>query len=193
MLRWVKKHLTLFLFCNGSVWDEGVLALLKLVKFAVAVAVLGISLAGCSQNDMELSTAGVSKTSAGGSSAEAITTARVEAPAESLSLSEIVYFDFDSAELSPSARTTLDQVVRIMSANPAESLEIGGHADERGTRSYNLALGARRAASVADYLLAQGINELRLRQISYGKEKPLLSGSNEEAWQKNRRAELNGE
>lgn len=193
MLRWVKKYLTLFLFCNGSVWDEGVLALLKLVKFAVAVAVLGISLAGCSQNDMELSTAGVSKTSAGGSSAEAITTARVEAPAESLSLSEIVYFDFDSAELSPSARTTLDQVVRIMSANPTESLEIGGHADERGTRSYNLALGARRAASVADYLLAQGINELRLRQISYGKEKPLLSGSNEEAWQKNRRAELNGE
>ena len=193
MLRWVKKYLTLFLFCNGSVWDEGVLALLKMVKFAVAVAVLGISLAGCSQNDMELSTAGVSKTSAGGSSAEAITTARVEAPAESLSLSEIVYFDFDSAELSPSARTTLDQVVRIMSANPAESLEIGGHADERGTRSYNLALGARRAASVADYLLAQGINELRLRQISYGKEKPLLSGSNEEAWQKNRRAELNGE
>ena len=193
MLRWVKKYLTLFLFCNGSVWDEGVLALLKMVKFAVAVAVLGISLAGCSQNDMELSTAGVSKTSAGGSSAEAITTARVEAPAESLSLSEIVYFDFDSAELSPSARTTLDQVVRIMSANPTESLEIGGHADERGTRSYNLALGARRAASVADYLLAQGINELRLRQISYGKEKPLLSGSNEEAWQKNRRAELNGE
>ena len=193
MLRWVKKHLTLFLFCNGNVWDEGVLALLKLVKFAVAVAVLGISLAGCSQNDMELSTAGVSKTSAGGSSAEAITTARVEAPAESWSLSEIVYFDFDSADLSPSARTTLDQVVRIMSANPAEGLEIGGHADERGTRSYNLALGARRAASVADYLLAQGINELRLRQISYGKEKPLLSGSNEEAWQKNRRAELNGE
>ena len=185
--------MTLFLFCNGGVWDEGVLALLKLVKFAVAGAVLGISLAGCSQNDMELSTAGVSKTSAGGSSAEAITTAHVEAPAESLSLSEIVYFDFDSAELSPSARTTLDQVVRIMSANPTESLEIGGHADERGTRSYNLALGARRAASVADYLLAQGINELRLRQISYGKEKPLLSGSNEEAWQKNRRAELNGE
>ncbi|MDA7587513.1 hypothetical protein N8783_06500, partial [Alphaproteobacteria bacterium] len=73
------------------------MALLKLVKFAVAVAVLGISLAGCSQNDMELSTAGVLKTSAGGSSAEAITTARVEAPAESLSLSEIVYFDFDSA------------------------------------------------------------------------------------------------
>ena len=169
------------------------MALLKLVKFAFAVAVLGISLAGCSQNGLELSTAGVSKTSAGGSSAEAITTARVEAPAESLSLSEIVYFDFDSAELSLSARTTLDQVVRIMSANPTESLEIGGHADERGTRSYNLALGARRAASVADYLLAQGINELRLRQISYGKEKPLLSGSNEEAWQKNRRAELNGE
>lgn len=169
------------------------MALLKMVKFAFAVAVLGISLAGCSQNGLELSTAGVSKTSAGGSSAEAVTTARVEAPAESLSLSEIVYFDFDSAELSPSARTTLDQVVRIMSANPTESLEIGGHADERGTRSYNLALGARRAASVADYLLAQGINKFRLRQISYGKEKPLLNGSNEEAWQKNRRAELNGE
>ena len=173
--------------------DEGVLVLLRIAKFAIAVAVLGISIAGCSQNDLEPSNAGVSKTSSGESSAEAITSARVEAPAKNLSLSEIVYFDFDSAELSPSARTTLDQVVRAMSANPSERLVIGGHADERGTRSYNLALGARRAASVADYLLAQGINELRLRQISYGKERPLLTVSTEEAWQKNRRAELNGQ
>jgi len=95
--------------------------------------------------------------------------------------------------LSPSAKTVLDQVVSVMSANPSERLIIGGHADERGTRSYNLALGARRAASVADYLLAQGIDELRLKQISYGKERPLLRGSTEEAWQKNRRAELNGQ
>ena len=165
----------------------------KSAKFVFAGAFLGIFLGACSQNGIEPSSIGAAKTVDGESSAKAIKNAGVEALAANTTLSEIVYFDFDSAELSPSARTALDQVVSAMSANPSERLIIGGHADERGTRSYNLALGARRAASVADYLLAQGIDELRLKQISYGKERPLLKGSTEEAWQKNRRAELNGQ
>lgn len=165
----------------------------KSVKFVFAGASLSLSLAACSQNGIEPASTGAVKAVVGASSAEAIKTPLAEVPIENLTLSEIVYFDFDSAELSTSARTALDQVVSAMSANPSERLIIGGHADERGTRSYNLALGARRAASVADYLLAQGIDELRLKQISYGKERPLLKGSTEEAWQKNRRAELNGQ
>ena len=63
-----------------------------------------------------------------------------------------------------------------------------GHADERGTREYNLALGDRRAVAVRDYLLAKGLNAARVRTVSYGKERPAVSGSNEEAWAKNRRA-----
>ena len=165
----------------------------KSAKFVFAVAFIGLSLAGCSQNGIEPSSIGAAKTVVGESSAEAIKNTRAEVPVANLVLSEIVYFDFDSSELSPAAKTALDQVVSAMSVNPSEKLIIGGHADERGTRSYNLALGARRAASVADYLLAQGIDELRLKQISYGKEQPLLRGSTEEAWQKNRTVELNGQ
>ena len=65
---------------------------------------------------------------------------------------------------------------------------IEGHADERGTREYNLALGDRRAVAVRDYLLAKGLNDARVRTVSYGKERPAVSGSNEESWAKNRRA-----
>lgn len=167
--------------------------LINPVKIGAAAMLVGGLLAGCSQNGSELSTDGTAQTVGDGVSAKTKTTASSKVPAKKLSLSEIVYFDFDSAELSPAARVVLDEVVKKMSKNPTERLVVGGHADERGTRSYNLALGVRRAASVADYLLAQGINELRIKQISYGKEKPLLSGSTEEAWQKNRRAELNGQ
>ena len=65
---------------------------------------------------------------------------------------------------------------------------VEGHADERGTREYNLALGDRRATAVRDYLLAKGLNSARIRTVSYGKERPAVSGSNEDAWEKNRRA-----
>ena len=166
--------------------------LFDLFKIVAAGTLVGGLLAGCSQRGSEPLTVG-SAQKVVESSAEPSRIAGNKVAAENGTLSGIIYFDFDSAELSPTARAALDEVVKAMSANPTERLVVGGHTDERGTRSYNLALGARRAASVADYILAQGINELRIKQISYGKEKPLLRGSTEEAWQKNRRAELNGE
>jgi peptidoglycan-associated lipoprotein len=70
---------------------------------------------------------------------------------------------------------------------------ISRHADERGTREYNLALGHLRASAVADYMAARGIDSLRIKKVSYGKERPLLKGSNEGAWSKNRRVEINNE
>lgn len=166
---------------------------LNLVKTVAALTLVGGLATGCSQRDLEPLSAGAAQKIVDEASAETTTTAGTKVPAENLSLSEIVYFDFDSAELSPTAKAALDEVIKTMSINPTERLVVSGHTDERGTRSYNLALGARRAASVVDYLLAQGVNELRVKQISYGKEKPLLRESTEEAWQKNRRAELNGE
>ena len=76
----------------------------------------------------------------------------------------------------------------FLKSNPALTVTIEGHCDERGTREYNLALGERRAAAARDYLLAQGVNQARIRVISYGKERPMASGSTETSWSKNRRA-----
>ena len=106
---------------------------------------------------------------------------------------DITYFDFDSAELSADTRKVLDKAIDKFLTNPSGRVVISGHADERGTREYNLALGHLRASAVADYMVANGIDGLRIKQVSFGKEKPLLKGSNEEAWSKNRRVEINGE
>jgi peptidoglycan-associated lipoprotein len=99
-----------------------------------------------------------------------------------------VYFGFDSSELAGEAQATLDRQAAFLNVNPTMVVIIEGHADERGTREYNLALGDRRAVAVRDYLLAKGLNAARVRTVSYGKERPAVSGSNEEAWAKNRRA-----
>jgi peptidoglycan-associated lipoprotein len=76
----------------------------------------------------------------------------------------------------------------FLNANPSLTITIEGHCDERGTREYNLALGERRAAAARDYLLAQGVDQARIRVISYGKERPMAAGSNETSWSKNRRS-----
>lgn len=98
-----------------------------------------------------------------------------------------VFFDFDKSDLKPEARATVEALAAWMNNYPATTITIEGHADERGTREYNLALGERRANSVRDYLVALGIDSSRLSTISYGKERPAVLGSNEEAWAQNRR------
>ena len=125
-----------------------------------------------------------SSSSASSSSAKAEKTA-----AEKLAqVGDTVNFDFDSAELTVSARSTLNRQSAFLSVNPGLMIVIEGHADERGTREYNLALGDRRATAVRDYLVAKGIDSARVRTVSYGKERPTASGSDEGAWAKNRRA-----
>ena len=98
-----------------------------------------------------------------------------------------VFFDFDKYNLKAEARATLEKQVAWLKKWPAVTVTIEGHADERGTREYNLALGERRANSVKDYLVALGINPNRIKTISYGKERPVALGSNEAAWAQNRR------
>ncbi|MEQ8604606.1 MAG: peptidoglycan-associated lipoprotein Pal [Marivibrio sp.] len=99
-----------------------------------------------------------------------------------------VFFAFDSSELSSSARATLDRQAAWLQQHRSVQIVIEGHADERGTREYNLALGERRANSVKEYLVSQGVDANRLRTISYGKERPAVAGSTEAAWAQNRRA-----
>lgn len=98
-----------------------------------------------------------------------------------------VFFGFDKFNLKADARKTLEKQAAWMKTNPSVTVTLEGHADERGTREYNLALGERRANSVKDYLAALGVNPARMKTISYGKERPVASGSNEAAWGQNRR------
>jgi peptidoglycan-associated lipoprotein len=107
---------------------------------------------------------------------------------ELVSVGDTVYFAFDSYSLDERAQGTLDRQASVLMKSGSTPVTIEGHADERGTREYNLALGERRASAVKDYLVAYGVSPGRLRTISYGEERPAASGSSEADWAKNRRA-----
>lgn len=98
-----------------------------------------------------------------------------------------VFFGFDEYSLSSEARATLRDQAQWLSQYPDRTLIVEGHADERGTREYNLALGERRANSVKDFLTAQGIQPQRIRVVSFGKERPVCGESTDACWSQNRR------
>ena len=130
-------------------------------------------------------------TSSASSASSASSSSAAAAKTEADKLAEVgntVYFDFDSSELSENAQMTLNRQAAFLNVNPTLVIVVEGHADERGTREYNLALGDRRATAVRDYLLAKGLNSARVRTVSYGKERPAVEGSTAAAWEKNRRA-----
>ncbi len=100
-----------------------------------------------------------------------------------------VFFETDSSELSPQSRVTLDKQAQWLNTySQYGQFTIEGHADERGTREYNIALGARRAQTVRDYLIAHGVAANRMRTISYGKERPVAICDDISCWSQNRRA-----
>jgi peptidoglycan-associated lipoprotein len=99
-----------------------------------------------------------------------------------------VFFAYDSYALTSDAQSTLSKQAKWLKANQSVTISVEGHADERGTREYNLALGDRRANAAKDYLMSQGISSNRVTTISYGKERPVKSGSNDTAWAQNRRS-----
>ena len=107
----------------------------------------------------------------------------------SVNVGDLVYFSSDSSDLTPEAQGTLQKQAQWLKQYAQYTITIEGHADERGTREYNIALGARRATSVRNFLAQNGINASRLRTISYGKESPFCLDSSEDCWTKNRRAE----
>lgn len=101
-----------------------------------------------------------------------------------------IYFDYDSDAIGEAARSALDQKLAILQSNTGVRLRISGHADERGSDEYNLALGQRRAASAKRYLTQRGIPEARIEIISFGEERPAASGADESAYAQNRRDEF---
>jgi peptidoglycan-associated lipoprotein len=101
-----------------------------------------------------------------------------------------IYFDFDRDEVRAEFRQVLADHGRYLAANPATRVRLEGHADERGSREYNIGLGERRAQAVRQALLLQGAGASQLSTVSYGEERPAVTGSDEESWALNRRVEL---
>jgi peptidoglycan-associated lipoprotein len=99
------------------------------------------------------------------------------------------YFEYDSSDLKPEAMRALDVHAKDLKANGARVV-LEGHTDERGTREYNMALGERRAKAVQRYLVLQGVSPAQLELVSYGEERPVATGNDEQSWAQNRRVEL---
>ncbi|HXR94884.1 MAG TPA: peptidoglycan-associated lipoprotein Pal [Rhizomicrobium sp.] len=104
-----------------------------------------------------------------------------------VNVGDTVHFALNKYNIEDSDKNTLNKQAAWLGRYPSVRLNIEGHCDERGTREYNLALGARRANAVKEYLVAQGVSAARLETISYGKERPICTESNEDCWAQNRR------
>ncbi len=158
------------------------------------VALLAVTMAACSSTEEEgpptdggANTGGANTTSSANSGQ--LTAAEIEA--ERLRAITTFYFEFDKSDLSTEARDALVAHANDLKANPGRRVRLEGHADERGTREYNLALGERRSQSVERYLQVQGVSANQLEIISYGEEMPVDTSTSEAAYSQNRRVEMN--
>ena len=134
------------------------------------------------------SSSGSSATSSAGSSSGRLT--QEEIRAQNALRQTVFYFDFDVAEFKPEDRETLTFHARDLAANPNKRVRLEGHADERGTREYNLALGERRANGILNYMIVNGASRSQIEVVSYGEERPAQSGQTESAYSRNRRVEI---
>jgi peptidoglycan-associated lipoprotein len=151
-----------------------VVSIVRGAKFA-AVILAGLMIAGCAKQQVDQSAAGTS--AAPGSQQDFV-----------VNVGDRVFFETDSSELTEQARATLDKQAQWLGNYNRYSFTIEGHADERGTREYNIALGARRAQTVREYLVSRGVAANRMRTISYGKERPVAVCDDISCWSQNRRA-----
>ena len=148
---------------------------LKLVGLLAAV----LSVGACAKNPTNTSSATAANASAAvpGSQQDFV-----------VNVGDRVFFETDSTELTPQAVATLDRQAQWLRSYPQYAFLVEGHADERGTREYNIALGARRAQAVRDYLASRGVQTQRMRMLSYGKERPVAVCNDISCWSQNRRA-----
>jgi len=154
-----------------------VVSIARGVKFA-AIILVGLAIAGCAKHDAD-QTAAVAGAGAAtpGSQQDFV-----------VNVGDRVFFETDSSELTDQARATLDKQAQWLNLYNRYAFTIEGHADERGTREYNIALGARRAQTVREYLVSRGVSAQRMRTISYGKERPVAVCDDISCWSQNRRA-----
>ena len=163
----------------------------------IVISLFAVAACSSTSEPEEDSSAGEAASSSGDSTS-ATTTAgpnsgqltQDEIAAQNALRQTVFYFDFDIAEFKSEDRDTLTYHARDLAANPGKRIRLEGHADERGTREYNLALGERRAKASRDYLVRLGIDVSRVSVISYGEERPVSFGHDEASWRLNRRGEF---
>lgn len=157
----------------------------------VAVLTTTLALAACSNSRFDNNGAGANGAGANGLNNGGVSTSALDpnSPAYfSQTIGDKVLFNVDQSTINDTARATLSQQANWLNSNTTYTAIIEGHADEQGTREYNLALGARRAAAARDFLVASGVADNRLRTVTFGKERPLEVCSTEACYAKNRRA-----
>ncbi|PLY00033.1 MAG: peptidoglycan-associated lipoprotein [Desulfuromonas sp.] len=167
---------------------------INVMRFVLIVALASLLATGCAmtpaQQEQDTTTSS-QQTQSTDTNTGAVTEEKVvEEVTYTVSDLTRVHFDFDSYVLKPKARRTLAQNAEVLKALSGLKVRIEGHCDERGSDEYNLALGERRAQAAMNYMATLGVPASRMSTISYGEEKPLDPGHDEEAWAKNRRAEF---
>jgi peptidoglycan-associated lipoprotein len=174
------------------------------LRGVLSFIVAGLVLGGCASNEpadsgsgMELMDDDYSVSEEGSTSVPAsptIKNGKIVIPSNEIgsveTLQGLFYFDFDQAIVRRAGHEELDKHAKALSSDPGLRVRLEGHADERGPREYNLALGERRANALRAYLVAQGASRSQTEVISYGEEKPMNSGHSEFSWSENRRVEI---
>lgn len=172
--------------------------MLKRTIYSLAIVAL---IAGCSSgtklNDTPVvdSTAGTAGQMGGaGGAASGVAPVTIDPNAQNaagpVGVARIIYFDYDSYSVKPDFQSLIEGNARFLKANPQRRVSIEGHTDERGGREYNLALGQKRSEAVRRSLTLLGVSDSQIEAVSFGKEKPAVTGSGESVWAQNRRAEI---
>jgi len=163
---------------------------------ALTLLFVAAFLVACSSKDTRDDDAGAAaaaeaaaRSAAERAAAEAAGASQQQLQDAAAAVGNVFYFDYDSSTLKPQAQAALDAHIALLRTND-RSVRLEGHTDERGTREYNMALGERRANTVRDYMVVNGIPSFRIETVSYGEEQPIAYGSSEANWSQNRRVEL---
>ncbi len=167
---------------------------LKISLFVISVAALAACSSTSEPEEVIEDNQGTSSSSSNNASSSASSGSaqltQEEIRAQRALRETIFYFDFDVAEFKAADRDTLTYHARDLAANPGKRVRLEGHADERGTREYNLALGERRANGIMNYFIVNGVSRSQIEVVSYGEEQPAQSSSSEQAYTQNRRVEV---
>jgi peptidoglycan-associated lipoprotein len=165
----------------------------------ILLAATTLSVAACNRSNTLPEDAGAAnsagdnggfQSSGGGDGGGGVTVSPLEAERARLMQQLVVYFDYDTADILPEFNALLQAHGQYLAQNPNTQIRLEGHADERGSREYNIGLGERRAQAVRRVLMLQGVGGTQLTTVSYGEERPAQTGSDDEAWRLNRRVEL---
>lgn len=164
---------------------------MKNTKLLMAIA-LGVALVGCQSKPKGEAADTAAQVETGTNEAAGMndTSASSSEASKALLSTTVFYFDFDQAVVKPEAFEALQAHATFLAGNPSSAIRLEGHADEQGTREYNIALGERRAKAIESFLLVNGVTAGQIETISYGEERPVDAGHGETSWAQNRRVEV---